>query len=119
MFRRYSIVLVVLALMISSTAATAKAQSGRGRQMRIQGILRGESVAQEATVAQADLKTDRGSSDSPVVLSRRTKGLIYNDAAANQKKDDGEYHMTRADKRAGWILLGFLVLEVAIIVSQD
>jgi hypothetical protein len=45
--------------------------------------------------------------------------LIYNDAAANQKKDDGEYHMTRADKTAGWILLGFLVLEVAIIVSQD
>jgi hypothetical protein len=118
MFRRYSIVPVVLVLVISSAAVTSKAQSGRGRQLRIQGILRGESVP-ESTEAQADLKTDRGSSDSPVVLSRRTKGLIYNDAAANQKKDDGEYHMTRADKRAGWILLGFLVLEVAIIVSQD
>lgn len=117
MFRRYSVVLVVLALMISS--ATSKAQSGRGRQLRIQGILRGESVAPEPTKAEADQKTDRGSSDSPVVLSRRAKGLIYNDAAPNQKKDDGEYHMTRADKRAGWILLGFLVLEVAIIVSQD
>ena len=119
MFRRYSIVPVVLVLVIASAAVTSKAQSGRGRQLRIQGILRGESVAPESTEAQADLRTDRGSSDSPAVLSRRNKGLIYNDAAANQKKDDGEYHMTRADKRAGWILLGFLVLEVAIIVSQD
>ena len=76
-----------------------------------------ESV--QPTAAEADQKTDRGLADAPLVLSRRTKGLIYNDAAANQKKDDGEYHMTRADKRAGWILLGLLVLEVAIIASQD
>ena len=119
MFRRYSIILVVLVLVIASAAVTSKAQSGRGRQLRIQGILRGESVAPESTKAQADLRTDRGSSDSPDVLSRRTKGLIYNDAAANQKKDDGEYHMTRADKRAGWILLGLFVLWGAIIVSED
>ena len=118
MFRRYSIVLVVLVLVIASAAVTSKAQSGRGRQMRIQDILR-ESVASEPTKADADQKTDRGSSDSPVVLSRRTKGLIYNDAAANQKKDDGEYHMTRADKRAGWILLGVFVFWAAIIASDD
>ena len=119
MFRRYSIVFVMLVLVTAAAAVPSKAQSGRGRQLRIQGILRGESVAPESTEAQADLKTDRGSSDSPVVLSRRTKGLIYNDAAANQKKDDGEYHMTRADKRAGWILLGVFVLEAIIISSQD
>jgi hypothetical protein len=123
MFQRYSIVLLTLVLVIASAAVTSKAQSGRGRQLRIQGTLQGESVAPEATEAQPDQKidpkTDRSSSDSPLILSRRTKGLTYNDAAANQKKDDGEYHMTRADKRAGWILLGFLILEVAIIVSQD
>lgn len=123
MFQRYSIVLLTLVLVIASAAVTSEAQSGRGRQLRIQGTLRSESVAPEATSAPVDQKidpkTDRSSSDSPPVLSRRTKGLIYNDAAANQKKDDGEYHMTRADKRAGWILLGFLILEVAIIASQD
>ena len=119
MFRRYCVVLVAVVLVIASTAVTSKAQSGRGRQLRIQGILRSESVAPEATEGQPDQKTDRGSSDSPPILSRRTKGLIYNDAAANQKKDDGEYHMTRADKRAGWILLGLFVLWGAIIVSED
>jgi len=119
MFRRYCVVLVALVLVIASAAVTSKAQSGRGRQLRIQGTLRSESVAPEATEAQVPQKTDRGFPDAPLELSRRTKGLIYNDAAANQKKDDGEYHMTRADKRAGWILLGFLVLEVAIIASQD
>jgi hypothetical protein len=119
MFRRYSIVPVVLVLVIASAAVTSKAQSGRGRQLRIQGVLHSESVAPEPTEAEADQKTACGFADAQLVLSRRTKGLIYNDAAANQNKDDGEYHMTRADKRAGWILLGFLVLEVAIIASQD
>ncbi len=119
MFRRYSIVAVVFILVIASAALTSKAQSGRGRQLRIQGVLRSESVAPEPTEAEANQKTDRGLADAPLVLSPKTKGLIYNDATANQKKDDGEYHMTRADKRAGWILLGFFVLEVAIIASQD
>ena len=119
MFRRYSIVFVVLVLVTASAAVTSKAQSGRGRQLRIQGILRSESFAPVATETQVDQKTDPGFSDAPLVLSRRTKGLIYNDAAANQKKDDGEYHMTRADKRAGWILLGLLVMEAAIMISQD
>jgi hypothetical protein len=119
MFRRYSAVVVVLVLVLASTTVTSKAQSGRGRQLRIQGSLRSESVAPEPAQAETDQKSDRGSSGSPVLLSRRTKGLIYNDAKANQKKDDGEYHMTRADKRAGWILLGLFVFWGAIIASGD
>ena len=119
MFRSYSAVLVTLVLLIATTAVSSQAQSGRGRQLRIQGILRSESVAPESTEVQVDQKTDPGFSDAPLVRSRRTKGLIYNGAAVNQKKDDGEYHMTRADKRAGWILLGVFVLEAIIISSQD
>jgi hypothetical protein len=118
MFRRYSLVLVSLVLVVASAPVTSRAQSGRGRQLRIQGTLLSESVAPEATDAH-DQKAVRGFPDAPPVLSRRTKGLIYKDAAASQKKDDGEYHMTRADKRAGWILLGFFLLETAIILSQD
>ena len=119
MFQRYSMVLLTLVLVIASATVTSKAQSGRGRQLRIQGTLRSESEAPEPIETTAVQKSNDGFSDPPLVLSRRTKGLIYNDAAANQKKYDGEYHMTRADKRAGWILLGFLILEVAIIASQD
>jgi hypothetical protein len=109
----------MLVLVTASAAVTSKAQSGRGRQLRIQGILQSRSVEPVSTPAAADQKTDRRSSDVALVLSRRTRGQIYNDATANQKKDDGEYHMTRADKRAGWILLGVFVLEAIIIASQD
>jgi hypothetical protein len=118
MFRRYSAVLVTLVLLLATTAVSSQAQSGRGRQLRIQGTLRSGSVAPEATEAETDQRTDRGSSNGPLVLSRRTKGLIYNDVTSNQKKDDGDYHMTKADKRAGWILLGLLVLT-AVIIAQD
>jgi len=116
MFRRLSVLLVALVLLFASTPVTSRAQSGRGRQLRIQGTLLSKSVAPEATDAE-DQKTVRGFPDAPLVMSRRTKGLIYHDAS--QKKDDGEYHMTRADKRAGWILLGLFVFWGAVIVSED
>jgi outer membrane lipoprotein-sorting protein len=119
MFRRCFIVLFTLVLVVASTTVTSMAQSGRGRQLRIQGALRSESVAPAAAEVQDDQKLASGFSNTSAMTIRRTRGLIYADAAANQKKDDGEYHMTRADKRAGWILLGFLVLEAAILVHQD
>jgi hypothetical protein len=119
MFRRYSLVFLALVLVFASAAAPLRAQSVRGLQLRIQRTLRSESDAPDATEEETDQKTDRGFSDAPLVLSRRTKGLIYNDATANQKKDEGEYHMTRADKRAGWILLGLFVFWGAIIVHGD
>jgi len=50
---------------------------------------------------------------------RRNGGLIYDDAAANQKKNDDDYHMTKGDKRAGWILLGMLVLITVATIASD
>jgi len=117
MARRYSAVIVSLVLVVLQ-AVSSQAQSGRGRQLRIQGTLRIESVAPQAIESPADQKIDSAVSAREPVLSRRTKGWVYNEGAANQKKDDGEYHMTRADKRAGWILLGLFVLWGAIIVSD-
>lgn len=118
MFRRYSAVLVTLVLLIATTTVSSQAQSGRGRQLRIQEALRIGSVASQAE-AETEQRADRRSSEAPLVLSRRTKGSIYNDVTANQKKDDGEYHVTRADKRAGWILLGLFVFWGALIVTGD
>jgi len=45
--------------------------------------------------------------------------LIYNGAASHQKKDDREYHMTKGDKRAGWILLGLVVLAAIGAIAGD
>ena len=118
MFRRCFIVLVTLVSLVASTTVTSMAQSGRGRQLRIQGTLRSEPITPVVTDVQDDQKVKTGFSDSSAVATRRTRGLIYADAAADQKDDD-EYHMTRADKRAGWILLGFFVLETIILVNQD
>lgn len=119
MFRRCSIVLLTLILVVAATMVTSNAQSGRGRQLRIQGALRGESVATPPAKVQEDRELEPSLSGSFRVESRRSSTLIYNDAASNQKKDDGEYHMTRADKRAGWILLGVAVLGTIIMISQD
>jgi hypothetical protein len=119
MFRRCFIVLVTLVSVVASTTVNSMAQSGRGRQLRIQGTLRSESVTPVGAEVQDDHKIETGLSNTSAVPTRRTRGLIYADAAANQKKDDGEHHPNRADKRAGWILLGFLILEAAIIVHQD
>ena len=46
----------------------------------------------------------------------RSARLIYRDNAGQTQKND-DYHMTKADKRAGWILLGvftfFVIVEIA------
>jgi hypothetical protein len=119
MFAKYSIVLVTLILVFAAATVPSMAQSGRGRQLRIQGTLRGESVLPPAAETQDQQKIDPVFSGTSPKETRRSGVLIYNDAAANQKKDDGEYHMTRADKRAGWILLGLAVLETISMISQD
>src|SRR5512132_2505017 len=89
MARRYSAVIVSLVLVVLQ-AVSSQAQSGRGRQLRIQGTLRIESVAPQAIESSADQKIDSAVSAGEPVLSRRTKGWVDNEGAANQKKDDGE-----------------------------
>jgi hypothetical protein len=64
-------------------------------------------------------RTDAGLSKAAPMELRRNRGLIYNDAAANQKKNDDDYHMTKGDKRAGWILLGMLVLITVATIASD
>jgi hypothetical protein len=117
MFAKYSIVLVTLILIFAAATVPSMAQSGRGRQLRIQGMLRGESVVPPAAETQDQQKIGPVFSRPSPRNTRSGVALIYNDAAA--KKDDGEYHMTRADKRAGWILLGLAVLETISMISQD
>jgi hypothetical protein len=62
MFRRCFIVLITLVLVVASATVTSMAQSGRGRQLRIQRTLRNESVAPVAAEVQDDQKIEPGSS---------------------------------------------------------
>jgi hypothetical protein len=118
MFRGFSIAVAII-LLVAATTVSSQAQSGRGRQLRLQGLLRSESVAPTATNIQGDRKIDPGFSRPAAIEVRRGGALIYNDAASNQKKDDGEYHMTKGDKRAGWILLGLLVFYAIGTIAGD
>src|SRR5882724_7784611 len=118
MFRRCPIVLVTLTLVVAAATVTSMAQSGRGRQLRIQGALRWESDELSVAEVQDDRKPEPGFSGPLPVETRRSTALIYNDAASNQKKDDGEYHMTKGDKRAGWILLGLGVLATISMIYR-
>ena len=118
MYRRCSSVLVSLALILA-TSASAMAQSGRGRQLRIQQTLRGEVVAPPVAEAQPARRSDPIAPATATGETRRNSALIYHDASSNQKKDSGEYHMTKGDKRAGWILLGVLVLGVVVMIAND
>ncbi|MGH9874285.1 MAG: hypothetical protein ACRD9S_17675 [Pyrinomonadaceae bacterium] len=118
MFRGFSIA-TTLILLVAATTVSSQAQSGRGRQLRLQGLLREEAAAPTPPNVQEDRRIDSGFSKPAALEIRRNGALIYNDAASNQKKDDGEYHMTKGDKRAGWILLGLLVLGGIGQIAQE
>jgi hypothetical protein len=116
MFRKGSIILIAVSL-LAATAITSVAQSGRGRQLRIQEMQRGELPSQSPALVEGvagDQQIAPGTSDRSSVKIRKSP-LIYNDAPS---KDDGEYHMTKGDKRAGWILLGLLVIGAIVMVDQ-
>ena len=119
MYRRFPSILVTFVLVLSLATVSSLAQSGRGRQLRIQQTLRGESAAPVVAEVSEIPRIDAGLSKASPMEIRRNRGLIYNDAAANEKKDDGEYHMTKGDKRAGWILLGALVLITVATIASD
>lgn len=116
---RGCLMVMTLVLLFAAITAPAQAQSGRGRQLRIQGLQSGETVPPEGAENQEVQKTVFGLSRPSTIKIRTNGGLIYNDAAANQKKNDGEYHMTRGDKTAGWILLGATALVTIALLSQD
>ena len=119
MYRRFPSVLVTFALVLSLATVSSLAQSGRGRQLRIQQSLRGEPAAAVVAEASEIPRIAAGLSKAGPMELRRNGGLIYNDAAANQKKNDDDYHMTKGDKRAGWILLGMLVLITVATIASD
>ena len=118
MYRRCSSILVALALILATTAVSAMAQSGRGRQLRIQQTLRGEVVVPSVAEVRPTQRSEPGAPAMATGKTWRNSTVIYHDDTSNQKKDSGDYHMTKGDKRAGWILLGVLVVEVIATIAN-
>jgi len=114
MCRRRCIVSVSLVLILVASAVSSLAQSGRGRQLRIQQTLRGEVVEPSAAESNLDLRSARGVAAMSNVETQNTRTPIYQNASRNKAKKSGQCHLT--DRNAGWILLGLLVFESAVYV---
>jgi len=118
MYRRLSVP-ISLTLILAISAVSAMAQSGRGRQLRIQQMLPDQNeVATPATAEIQPASSETGTASALTKMPVRNSTLIYNDAASVQKKDNGDYHMTKGDKRAGWILLGVLTLVTVSLIAN-
>jgi len=113
MCRRRSIVSVSLVLILAASAVSSLAQSGRGRQLRIQQTLRGE-VVPAAAESKPDLGSARGVTAMSTGETQKTSAAIYQNGSHNKANKNGDYHLT--DKGAGWILLGLLVFGSAVYV---
>ena len=114
MSRRSSIVSVSLVLILAASAAPSMAQSGRGRQLRIQQTLRGGVVLPSAAESEPDLGSARGGAAMSTGESQKTSAAVYGSGSRSKANKSGDYHLT--DKGAGWILLGVLVFESAVYV---
>ena len=119
--RQKSCLAVALTFLIFAMCAQpADAQSGRGRQLRIAEKLAGEipagAMVENTPKDPAARTLQNGFSVSGATRDGRSARLIYRDNAAKTQTND-DYHMTKADKRAGWILLGvlafFMVVQIA------
>jgi len=115
-----SLVVALMFLNFAICAQPTAAQSGRGRQLRIAEKLAGEiptdTMVENPPKDPAARTLQSGSSISGATRDSRSARLIYRDNAGQTQKND-DYHMTKADKRAGWILLGvftfFVIVEIA------
>ena len=103
--------LLILLLAIVCTEPAA-AQSGRGRQLRIAERLNGQASSRAANPEDSQKpSTTNQNKVSSSGKSSLNSTLIYH--------DNGDYHQTRADKRAGWILLGVLAFYVVLGITTD
>ena len=98
---------LLILLLGTACPRPSAAQSGRGRQLRIAERLNGQtsvnvSLPQEASPAAV---SENRFSVPGNITKRRNARLIY--------RDDSKEHLpNRADKKAGWILLGVFGLFI-------
>jgi hypothetical protein len=102
-------------LLVTIYAPFSAAQSGRGRQLLIAERLNGQTPS-SPTIPEDGRRAPAAVTESRVSISGNTTKsrnaiLIY--------RDNGEeHHPNRADKRAGWILLGFLAFFVGAEIAN-
>ena len=103
-------------LLVTICTQFSAAQSGRGRQLRIAARLNGQTSASDAVPGNArpvaGAVSENRSSLSGNITNGRNARLIY-------CGDSEEHHPNRADKKAGWILLGVFALFIGAEIAND
>jgi hypothetical protein len=110
MTKNYLVSALLIVMLVTFCAQPLAAQSGRGRQLSMAEKLRNQIPAtplgpeEDARPATAGIDENRFSL-SAVKPKNTNSRLIY--------RDNGQdHHPNRADKKAGWILLGFLAFFI-------
>ena len=103
-------------LLVTICTQFSAAQSGRGRQLRIAERLNGQtsasdSIPEDARRLAGEVRENRSSLSGKITNSRNAR-LIYRD-------DSAEHHPNRADKKAGWILLGVFAFFTGVMIAND
>jgi len=115
MTKKYLASGLLVLLLATICTQPSPAQSGRGRQLRIAERLNGQATS-SSTIPEDRRQAPVAVTENRVSISgnttkSRNATLIY--------RDNGEgHHPNRADKRAGWILLGFLALFVGVEIAN-
>lgn len=123
MFRKYSS--LALALMLCCVMPVA-AQSGRVRQLSYAERIRADAsrpLSDNATDSTSRIKTSSTAKSSLTTnnsQSGRLSPLVYNNNTPNQaNQSDGDYHMTKGDRIAGYIILGYVIVTGIVWIIHD
>ena len=115
MIRKHLATGLVVLLLATICTQPSPAQSGRGRQLRIAERLNGQTTS-SSTIPEDRRRAPVADTENRVSISgnttkSRNATMIY--------RDNGEeHHPNRADKKAGWILLGFLAFFVGAEIAN-
>ena len=103
-------------LLVTTCAQFSAAQSGRGRQLRI-----AERLASQTSVTESVPGDPRPVAGAVSETRSQRRGNINNSGNARliYRGDSAEHHPNRADKKAGWILLGVFAVWIGAEIAND
>jgi hypothetical protein len=115
MTRKYLATGLLVALLATICTQSSIAQSGRGRQLRIAERLNGQTPSNSTIPGE--------SRQAPSAVTEKDRFSVFGRTTRNSTliyRDSGEeHHPNRADKRAGWIMLGVLAFYVGVLIANS
>lgn len=123
MFKKYFVLALAASMLCAVCAMPVAAQSGRVRQLSYAKRIKADTSKPLSIIeSSSQLKTDaRPNLATGNTRAGKLSPLVYNNNARNQadKSSDGNYHMTKGDRIAGYAILGYVILTGIIWIIHD